>query len=363
VQDWAAAWRRSIGGSPAPSAGRSRGPRCFLSARLTRAAGAQERGGRCACDRHRRRTHVDPGDRVRIRYGRGRLGSAAKREPFVCKEPDRCPSAALPSSPSRRAGPGREVRCTKAVGHAPDADVHQGRLSVRLPDGQEQIASWSGAAGRSHRMTGSCAPPGEARASIAGPLNDQRQQRAGHDRPRACRYVVVLSARWPTPPSAGVPSSLLIGSRPTTVELGSWSPHSRPLMSRRAPRPDGPGGCWHPTRDLTNGSARFDGPSRLGGNGISCALVPRPGVRLLPEVARLTTILTTIRVRSTRSAVVRGGSDQALTCGYAHSRTTADLLPTTGGQGVAGSNPVSPTVKPRVRGGSTGSVCRPLACT
>jgi STE24 endopeptidase len=56
---------------------------------------------------------------------------------------------------------------------------------------------------------------------------------------------------------AGVRSSLLTRSLPTTVELSSWSPHSGPWMSRRAPPPDAPGGCWHPTRLPTNGSARF----------------------------------------------------------------------------------------------------------
>jgi hypothetical protein len=73
---------------------------------------------------------------------------------------------------------------------------------------------------------------------------------------------------------------------------------------------------------------------------ISCAPAPG-GVQQLPEV----TGLTTIWVRSARSAVVPGGSTHALTCGFAHRRTTANPLPTTGGQGVAGSSPFSPTVR------------------
>jgi hypothetical protein len=47
--------------------------------------------------------------------------------------PERCPSFVT-------VAPGRDVRCSKSVGHAPDADVHQGRLRVTLPDGQAQIA-------------------------------------------------------------------------------------------------------------------------------------------------------------------------------------------------------------------------------
>ena len=52
--------------------------------------------------------------------------------------PERCPFFVT-------VAPGREVRCTKPAGHAPDPDVHHGRLRVTLPDGQEQIAylsSW-----------------------------------------------------------------------------------------------------------------------------------------------------------------------------------------------------------------------------
>jgi hypothetical protein len=41
--------------------------------------------------------------------------------------------------------PGREVRCTKAAGHSPAEDIHQGLLRVTLPDGREVAASlvWS----------------------------------------------------------------------------------------------------------------------------------------------------------------------------------------------------------------------------
>jgi hypothetical protein len=40
---------------------------------------------------------------------------------------------------------GREVRCTKVVGHSPAEDIHQGLLRVTLPDGREVAASlvWS----------------------------------------------------------------------------------------------------------------------------------------------------------------------------------------------------------------------------
>ena len=42
-------------------------------------------------------------------------------------------------------GPGREVRCTKPVGHGPVEDLHQGLLRVTLPDGRQHAASllWS----------------------------------------------------------------------------------------------------------------------------------------------------------------------------------------------------------------------------
>jgi hypothetical protein len=56
-------------------------------------------------------------------------------------------------------------------------------------------------------------------------------------------------------------------------------------------------------------------PARLG---------THPFVQQLAAAAPLTTILTTIWVRSARSAVVRQGSAKPLTCGYAHLQTTAD---------------------------------------
>jgi hypothetical protein len=41
--------------------------------------------------------------------------------------------------------PGREVRCTKAAGHSPAEDIHQGLVRVALPDAREVAASlvWS----------------------------------------------------------------------------------------------------------------------------------------------------------------------------------------------------------------------------
>jgi hypothetical protein len=40
---------------------------------------------------------------------------------------------------------GREVHCTKAAGHSPAEDIHQGLLRVALSDGREVAASlvWS----------------------------------------------------------------------------------------------------------------------------------------------------------------------------------------------------------------------------
>ena len=68
--------------------------------------------------------------------------------------------------------------------------------------------------------------------------------------------------------------------------------------------------------------------------------------------AILTTILTTIAPVSGWSATVRRRSVCRLTCADGLRRTSAKPRPTAGGQGGAGSNPVSPTVEPRVRGGS-----------
>jgi hypothetical protein len=41
--------------------------------------------------------------------------------------------------------PGRDVHCTKAAGHSPAEDIHQGLLRATLPDGREVAASlvWS----------------------------------------------------------------------------------------------------------------------------------------------------------------------------------------------------------------------------
>jgi hypothetical protein len=75
----------------------------------------------------------------------------------------------------------------------------------------------------------------------------------------------------------------------------------------------------------------------------------------------LTTILTTIVPGSGSFATVRCGSVSRLTCGNGLRRTGANPGPTPGGQGVAGSNPVSPTVKLQVRGGSTERSDPPLA--
>jgi hypothetical protein len=63
----------------------------------------------------------------------------------------------------------------------------------------------------------------------------------------------------------------------------------------------------------------------------------------------LTTILTTIAPCSGWSATVRRRSVCRLTCAEGLQRTTAHPRPTSGGQGVAGSNPVSSTVRPQVR--------------
>jgi hypothetical protein len=61
------------------------------------------------------------------------------------------------------------------------------------------------------------------------------------------------------------------------------------------------------------------------------------------HAARVTTILTTIRAGSSPSAGVCDHPERQLTCEDEPQRTGADPAPTTGGQGVAGSNPVSPT--------------------
>jgi hypothetical protein len=41
--------------------------------------------------------------------------------------------------------PGRDVHCTKAAGHSPAEDIHQGLLRATLPDGRVVAASlvWS----------------------------------------------------------------------------------------------------------------------------------------------------------------------------------------------------------------------------
>jgi hypothetical protein len=91
------------------------------------------------------------------------------------------------------------------------------------------------------------------------------------------------------------------------------------------------------------------GPCRPGGCGVA------PVSRALRISARsslrpLTTILTTIAKRSAQFAVVRGSSALALTCGDVRRRTVKEPSPTTGGQGVADSNPVSRPEKPQDRG-------------
>lgn len=52
--------------------------------------------------------------------------------------PDRCPAFVHVAA-------GRVVHCSKAAGHGPADDIHQGLLRVLLPDGREHAASlvWS----------------------------------------------------------------------------------------------------------------------------------------------------------------------------------------------------------------------------
>jgi hypothetical protein len=75
----------------------------------------------------------------------------------------------------------------------------------------------------------------------------------------------------------------------------------------------------------------------------------------------LTTISTTIVPNSGTFAAVRRRPIYHLTCEDVLRQTGANPRPTSGGQEVAGSNPVSPTVKPQVRGGSS-DFGRPVFC-
>src|SRR3954466_14650805 len=73
----------------------------------------------------------------------------------------------------------------------------------------------------------------------------------------------------------------------------------------------------------------------------------RRAVRLCSSGCRiLTTIVTTIELCPGRFATVRHRSVCRLTCADGLRRTAADPWPTAGGQGVAGSEPVSPTLEP-----------------
>jgi hypothetical protein len=65
------------------------------------------------------------------------------------------------------------------------------------------------------------------------------------------------SVRWPTPGSAGVPSSLLAGSPPTAVSRPSWPPRSAHFTADRMSPPAGHGGCWVRTDLSICGSGRF----------------------------------------------------------------------------------------------------------
>jgi hypothetical protein len=86
--------------------------------------------------------------------------------------------------------------------------------------------------------------------------------------------------------------------------------------------------------------------------GRRCARLSTRPWSLLEHGGALTTILTTIGRSSGSFGTVCPGSVCRLTCENVLKRTVVDTLRTSGGQGVAGSNPVSPTVKQQVRGGS-----------
>src|SRR4051812_48613887 len=85
----------------------------------------------------------------------------------------------------------------------------------------------------------------------------------------------------------------------------------------------------------------------------------RRAVRLCSSGCRiLTTIVTTIELCPGRFATVRHRSVCRLTCADGLRRTAADPWPTAGGQGVAGSEPVSPTLEPTSGTGRPDRLCR-----
>ena len=88
-----------------------------------------------------------------------------------------------------------------------------------------------------------------------------------------------------------------------------------------------------------------------GGTACRCGRTVDAGPTLDPPCAKgAVDGLTTVGRRSAWSASVGSRSVSRLTCTDEQVGTMRNPRPITGGQGVAGSNPVSPTVKPQVRG-------------
>jgi hypothetical protein len=139
------------------------------------------------------------------------------------------------------------------------------------------------------------------------------------------------------------------------VSRGSWTRLRRLLLCTSPP-----GTSTHPVRtgrERWNGGLTRRGNVTLSGRSSPCGAGTRAG----PDSAVLTTSSATIELRSGSFAAVRHRFVSQLTCENGLPRTTADLRPTPGGQGVAGSNPVSPTVEPQVRGGLAEVADPPLA--
>ena len=64
------------------------------------------------------------------------------------------------------------------------------------------------------------------------------------------------SVPWPTPRSAGSPSSPPTGSPPTAASRWVWLPRCPLMMTPDAGAPDGRHGSWRPTRPPAGGSVR-----------------------------------------------------------------------------------------------------------